>query len=231
MTRMKKSACAAKTVRKSAPTTFENPPPGYGPSSHYMLNDKHEIIRTESFEQWAEWMHEQNDKNGRAVGQAVVEGYYISTVFLGIDHSFGGPDPILFETMVFSDKGKNAEELCWRYPTWDNAVEGHKKVMDWLLQKVNSPTKKVDWAEICRTKSSIGLKPLSQLPGSRNTKQHLTARTAGIRPSISIIRNELGIAIGQAADGSLRLRTSQILKGMAPLTITTQSQRKTHRRL
>jgi len=227
---MKKSASAAKTVHKSVPTTFENPPPGCGPSSHYMLNDKHEIIKTESFEQWAEWMHEQNKEGRRSVGQISIEGYYISTVFLGIDHSFGGTDPILFETMVFSGKSQDIEELCWRYPTWDNAVEGHKKVMDWLLQKVNSPTKKVDWAEICRTKSSIGLKPLSQLPGSRNTKQHLTARTAGIQPSTSIIKNELGIAIGQVADGSPHLKTLLISRDTAPLTITTQLSRKTHKR-
>lgn len=51
-------------------------------------------------------------------------GVRVSTVFLGIDHSFGddGP-PVLFETMIFG--GPHNEEQ-WRYCTWDEAERGHK---------------------------------------------------------------------------------------------------------
>ncbi len=51
-------------------------------------------------------------------------GAVVSTIFLGIDHSFsflGGP-PVLFETMVFGG-ALDGEQA--RYCTWDQAIEGH----------------------------------------------------------------------------------------------------------
>lgn len=50
----------------------------------------------------------------------------VSTVFLGLDHSFGEGPPVLFETMVFG--GKHNEEQ-WRYCTWDQAEVGHRQVV------------------------------------------------------------------------------------------------------
>lgn len=51
----------------------------------------------------------------------------VSTVFLGIDHSFGFGPPLLFETMVFG-KGGWIERDCGRYSTWLEAEVGHKKM-------------------------------------------------------------------------------------------------------
>ncbi|MFV2016751.1 MAG: hypothetical protein ACC656_15070, partial [Candidatus Heimdallarchaeota archaeon] len=57
----------------------------------------------------------------------------VSTVFLGLDHSFEtGPPiffetgpPILFESMAFD----NGNELdCLRYATYNEAIEGHKEL-------------------------------------------------------------------------------------------------------
>jgi len=50
---------------------------------------------------WAEWY--ENAK--RHIAEDDIDGVRVSTVFLGIDHSFGesGP-PILFETMIFGGK-------------------------------------------------------------------------------------------------------------------------------
>jgi hypothetical protein len=50
----------------------------------------------------------------------------VSTVFLGIDHGFGGK-PLLFETMVFG--GRLNGYQC-RYGTYDEAVEGHWDTVD-----------------------------------------------------------------------------------------------------
>lgn len=59
----------------------------------------------------------------------------ISTVFLGLDHSFGrGETPTLFETMTFSaNPGFN--EYQWRYATWDEAVRGHNQIVERVKNK------------------------------------------------------------------------------------------------
>lgn len=52
----------------------------------------------------------------------------VSTVFLGLDHNFGGDGPpILFETMVFG--GPLTDEME-RYVTWDEAAAGHKAMCE-----------------------------------------------------------------------------------------------------
>ena len=53
----------------------------------------------------------------------------VSTVFLGIDHAFGGGPPVLFETMVF---GGQYSESQMRYHTWDEALEGHNHACERL---------------------------------------------------------------------------------------------------
>ncbi len=53
----------------------------------------------------------------------------ISTVFLGLDHSFAfgrNHIPILFETMIFGGKHDQYQE---RYATWEEAEKGHKKAL------------------------------------------------------------------------------------------------------
>jgi hypothetical protein len=46
----------------------------------------------------------------------------VSTVFLGLDHSFGQGRPVLFETMIFGGKHDQDQE---RYCTWKEAEKGH----------------------------------------------------------------------------------------------------------
>ena len=50
----------------------------------------------------------------------------VSTVFLGLDHSFGEGTPILFETMIFGGKHNDYQE---RYATWGEAEVGHQKAV------------------------------------------------------------------------------------------------------
>lgn len=62
-----------------------------------------------------------------AVGRTEVpNGYYVSTVFLGLDHQMGEGEPILFETMVFpSGDGEFNEQEMDRYSTYQEALDGH----------------------------------------------------------------------------------------------------------
>lgn len=74
---------------------------------------------------WAKWF----ETAKRHVGETFVGKTRISTVFLGIDHSFAEGHHLLFETMVF---GQPFNEAMERYSTWEEAEKGHK---NWV-QKV-----------------------------------------------------------------------------------------------
>jgi hypothetical protein len=73
--------------------------------------------------EWAKSFEGQN----RIVEQTQIGDVKVSTVFLGLDHSFGGGEPLLFETMIFGGKEDGFQD---RYSTWDEAVEGHKKAVE-----------------------------------------------------------------------------------------------------
>jgi len=64
--------------------------------------------------------------------------FFVSTVFLGIDHNFettDGSDPILFETMVFDNtdaKTMYRDLYQDRYRTWEQAKIGHRKAVEYV---------------------------------------------------------------------------------------------------
>ncbi len=60
------------------------------------------------------------------------EKAFISTVWLGINHSFGLEKPVIFETMAFYD-GDWRE--CRRYTTEVEAKEGHAEVVAEVMAK------------------------------------------------------------------------------------------------
>lgn len=66
-------------------------------------------------------------KNGnRVIAQEKIRGYFVSTVFLTTNHSFGGEPPILFETMVFNGEGAGGDaKFCRRYETEEDARSFH----------------------------------------------------------------------------------------------------------
>lgn len=74
-------------------------------------------------EEWAKFF---DNAENRRVAETYVGKSYVSTVFLGMDHSFGHGPPLWFETMVFG--GKN-DEYQVRYSTWDQAVKGHNTIV------------------------------------------------------------------------------------------------------
>jgi hypothetical protein len=60
----------------------------------------------------------------------LLNGTLVSTVWLGIDHSFfGNGPPLIFETMVFLDGKVGMEEDMDRYSTEEEARTGHKAMV------------------------------------------------------------------------------------------------------
>lgn len=58
--------------------------------------------------------------------ETVAEGVDVSTVFLGLDHSWGDGPPLLWETMIFGGPHDGYQE---RYSTHDEAMAGHAKAV------------------------------------------------------------------------------------------------------
>jgi len=87
----------------------------------YLLEGK-DPVKCEDMKQWAMEIN-----NQRIVLQTYIGKVFVSTVFLGIDHSYDGSVPILFETMIFRGKHDNYQK---RYSTWDEAVKGHEEACE-----------------------------------------------------------------------------------------------------
>lgn len=94
-------------------------------------------------------------KNDRTLAKTKLGDILISTVFLGINHSFGNGPPLLFETMVFDAA---EEEICERYSTWDQAETGHRAIVEKIrIIKNIPPVKLLSRFEILKCRdSSVG---------------------------------------------------------------------------
>jgi hypothetical protein len=88
----------------------------------YYVLDKNNNPKPVSVDRWAFTF----EHHRRVVARETIGGVIVSTVFLGLDHSFGSGPPLIFETMVF-----DADEslICRRYSTWNEAVEGHHEIV------------------------------------------------------------------------------------------------------
>lgn len=89
--------------------------------SNKFILEGHVAVPCDDLFIWAKWFETANRTVAKTALPNEVE---ISTVFLGLNHNFGGRIPLLFETMVFG--GKHDQEME-RYPTWQAAEEGHKR--------------------------------------------------------------------------------------------------------
>lgn len=62
-----------------------------------------------------------------------IGNYKVSTVDLGIDHSFGFGKPLYYETMIFSDNARNPFEYYQdRYTTQKEAIKGHLEAIEFV---------------------------------------------------------------------------------------------------
>lgn len=112
----------------------------------YILDGKTPVAAT--IKEWSRWFKANLDK--RHVAQDTIGRYWVSTVFLGLNQSWGDGPPLLFETMVF-DQGQTKiiewpegtktghnpviDDYTRRWHTWDEAEAGHALVMRQLKAK------------------------------------------------------------------------------------------------
>lgn len=84
----------------------------------------------------------------RRVGSHDVGPWWVSTVWLGINHRFGPGPPLIFETMAFRDdtdgEDSPADEWTARYSTEEQARAGHAYVVRmlaaiWDVEPVERP--------------------------------------------------------------------------------------------
>lgn len=89
-----------------------------------------------------EWAQDISDFSKKLVKQERVGRFWISTVWLGLDHSFGYGEPKIFESMVFDKRRRRGHKRIFkffgkkhkdigiemaqeRYSTLDDALAGH----------------------------------------------------------------------------------------------------------
>ena len=91
-------------------------------SDYYILKDK--IPIKVGMLEWAN--NFERIENRRVAETTLDDGVRVSTVFLGLDHSWTGPPPLVFETMIFGGKHDLYQD---RYSTWKQAEDGHERAV------------------------------------------------------------------------------------------------------
>jgi len=90
--------------------------------SRYFILENGEPVPAADMRTWALWFEDVSRSMTRHVGDDTIGEARVSTVFLGMDHSWGDGPPLIFETMVFGGPLDGEQE---RYPTTDEAIAGH----------------------------------------------------------------------------------------------------------
>ncbi len=80
-----------------------------------------DVPRPSSLSEWAA-AYGDGDPDARVIARAIIGDVHISTVFLSVDHNFGGGQPILYESMVFGGQLNHEQQ---RYHTRAEALAGH----------------------------------------------------------------------------------------------------------
>lgn len=92
-------------------------------SDWYVLCDR-VAVPCDDLEQWSRKFE---DAKKRRVAWDERGDVHVSTVFIGLDHSFGEGPPLLFETMVFGGEHDGDQDRC---STWDEAEVMHRKMCE-----------------------------------------------------------------------------------------------------
>lgn len=105
-------------------------------SDMYILDEKGNPILEPDLDKWAKWFHTTN----RHVAKTTVGKYWISTVFLGVNHNFSlyGP-PVLWETMVFNKRKVSKREYR---DIWMDRCAGTKEQAEAMHQQMVKKVKK-----------------------------------------------------------------------------------------
>jgi len=90
-------------------------------SDKYIL-DGHKAVPADLMT-WAKWL----EKADRHVAKTEKDGVRVSTVFLGLNHTYDDGPPQIFETMIFGGEHDEWQERC---ATWEEAEATHKRACD-----------------------------------------------------------------------------------------------------
>jgi hypothetical protein len=99
-------------------------------SEHYVMNADGEVEATDMMT-WARWFEKAGAS--RVIAKTPVGDVKVSTVFLGLDHSFGDGPPLIFETLVF---GGPLDGEMERYSTRAQALAGHTAMVKRVTEHV-----------------------------------------------------------------------------------------------
>lgn len=98
-------------------------------TDRYVLDEAGNPVEEPDLMRWGLWM----EKRGvRSVALTPFDGGGVSTVFLGLDHSFGEGPPVLWETMIFGGEHDGYQN---RYTSRAEALIGHTKACVLALGK------------------------------------------------------------------------------------------------
>jgi len=124
--------------------------------NEFLLDENNVPYPCEDLLNWGMGMEELRISGQFRVAEELVNDIWISTVFLGINHSMGsitGRDdtPVLFETMVFdqSNKDRGYDIDMDRYCTWAEAEKGHKAIVEMVKM-----AEEIDEGEKWKTKKT-----------------------------------------------------------------------------
>ena len=99
----------------------------------FYILDGHDVrgVGEDEFSPW--WVAHRDTRH--VAQDTLSDGRWLSTVFLGMDHSHGFLErPLLFETMLFRSQDDLTEQFCRRYSTWDEAAAGHAAALKRLRE-------------------------------------------------------------------------------------------------
>lgn len=95
----------------------------------FTLDKDRNPVHVMDIAEWVEWMN----THSRTVNHSTLaDGSTVSTVFLGINHSFLANPPILFETLSFGPPPMLKSKVRRRYATWAEAERGHREIVNRL---------------------------------------------------------------------------------------------------
>ena len=78
-----------------------------------------------------DWAAKFEDQIYKRVAETTLSnGTWVSTVWLGTDHSLGNGPPLIFETMVFPTRNNLDEQDVARYSTMKEANAGHRQMIE-----------------------------------------------------------------------------------------------------
>ena len=96
----------------------------------YILDEKNNPVKSTVLISCA-WLEKNPDKH--FVKQENIKKAFVSTVFLGLDHSWlDHSEPLLWETMIFGNT--KHDQYQKRYSSYEDALKGHETAVK-LLKK------------------------------------------------------------------------------------------------